>query len=276
MSIFTTKVEQEVFYITFTTCLDQSAGNEIKQASRSWLATPNEFFIFDFSKVNTIDKSVYPIFVLFGRDLKSHKKFIFSLSVNPILKKQFKEMGLDEVFNAIDNIKEIYKYADKTPKKAKVDTDFIRPFIVGTQQAFGVQANTPIQPEKPFAKTAQHQPQIAIAGVINIVSNVFRGNIALCFPKEVFLAIYKNMIDEEHTEITPEIQDACGELLNILFGVAKAELNNTQGYEIEKALPTVLSGDKIKVQQTTALPVIVLPFKTPAGYFYLELVAEKI
>lgn len=81
------------------------------------------------------------------------------------------------------------------------------------------------------------------------------------------------MLGETHTAITKELQDGVAELLNIIFGQAKVILNN-QGYEIQKAIPTVIVGHKIVTAALTSAPVMVMPFKVEFGEFHVEISSE--
>ncbi|OFZ03677.1 MAG: hypothetical protein A2070_14450 [Bdellovibrionales bacterium GWC1_52_8] len=162
----------------------------------------------------------------------------------------------------------------KTPAKAKFDVKFINPFITATKATFEMQANTPIRIGKPFLKKEDDKVAIDIAGVISLTSPAFHGSIALCFPAKVFLAIYSNMLGEKHETITREIEDAAGEMLNIIFGQAKAELNDKAGYQIQKAIPTIVRGNQLEVHHLVRNIAVVLPFETDAGSFHLEVSTE--
>ncbi len=156
-----------------------------------------------------------------------------------------------------------------------VDVGFINPFIEGTRITLETQANTPIQVGKPYVKKANESLPMDIAGVISLTNPSFTGSIALCFTSAVFLKIYENMVGEKHDKITPELQDAAGELLNIIFGRAKTILNDTKGHTLEKAIPTILAGDNLNVRHTSTSAVIVLPFESSAGVFHIEIVIER-
>jgi chemotaxis protein CheX len=143
-----------------------------------------------------------------------------------------------------------------------------------TKKTLEVQANTPLKLLKPFLKKTPAK-DVAIAGVISLISDKFNGSITLCFPAGVFLKIYENMFGEKHTAITKELEDAAGELLNIIYGQAKIELNAKAGYDLKKALPTVLTGEKINISQQGRVPTVVLPFETDAGVFHIEIESEK-
>jgi chemotaxis protein CheX len=105
--------------------------------------------------------------------------------------------------------------------------------------------------------------------LITIISDAFTGSISLCFDKRTFLNICENMLGDTYSEIDEEVEDAAAELLNIIFGKAKTDLNDKSGYNLKKAIPTIIKGPGIRVKQTTQ-PAIILPFESDAGTFTLE------
>ncbi|MDR3608377.1 MAG: chemotaxis protein CheX [Oligoflexia bacterium] len=155
-----------------------------------------------------------------------------------------------------------------------MDALFFKPFVEGTLRTLRVQCNLEAKHEKPFIKGKAPQPQFDIAAVIGVTSSAFNGTITICFPEAVFLQLMSNMLGEKQTEITKDLEDGAAELLNIIFGQAKIVLTG-QGYTVEKAIPTVIRGTNLKTSHSADHPVIVLPFKTSAGEFDIEIVTER-
>lgn len=151
-----------------------------------------------------------------------------------------------------------------------LDATFFKPFVDATLNTLKVQCNIEVQHGKPFVKGAQPPVKFQIAGVIGLTSDKFSGNITLCFTEKFFLALMSNMLGEEFKTITKDLEDGAAELLNIIFGSAKAILN-TQGHTIQKAIPTVITGDSIATTHLQPEKVIVLPFKADSGDFHIEI-----
>jgi len=154
-----------------------------------------------------------------------------------------------------------------------MDVAFFKPFVEGTLYTLKVQCSVEASAGKPFYKGQEEQKSVEIAGIIGLASKVFAGSIAICFPKNVFLMVMSRMMGEEYTEINDEVRDGASELLNIIYGQAKKVLNE-KGYGIEKAIPTVINGNDLKTHYMTKDKVIVLPFTTDNGDFYIEISAE--
>ena len=152
----------------------------------------------------------------------------------------------------------------------QLDASFIRPFVDGTVNTLNVSCNIKAVHAKPFIKGTVPQPSFDIAGVIGLTSQKFTGSITICFPSIVFLTIMSNMLGEKYTAINKDLQDGAAELLNMIFGHAKAVLNQ-QGHTIQKAIPTVIAGTDLQTSHTSKGKVMVLPFKTEVGEFHIEI-----
>lgn len=157
---------------------------------------------------------------------------------------------------------------------SQTDMKFLKPFVEGTLNTLKIQCKTEAKYTQPFLKSkAPPMAQVHIASLLGLVSERFKGSVALCFPEKTFLNLMGKMLDEEFTNIE-EVKDGAGELLNIIFGHAKKVLNE-EGHDFQKSLPSVISGENIKVNYMTSEPVLVLPFESDAGIFYLEVGVEN-
>ncbi|MCH2535694.1 MAG: chemotaxis protein CheX [Bdellovibrionales bacterium] len=163
---------------------------------------------------------------------------------------------------------------DEEKVATKLDGDFLNPFISATKNVLQTQANTDLSAGKPYIKRLGDVDALTeIAGVISLTCEQFKGSIAVCFNSEVFLNIYENMVGEKHEEITEDVQDAAGEILNIIFGQAKTVLKG-KNYVLERAIPTVLVGEKLRIRYKSKIPTIVIPFETKTGTFHIEIIVD--
>lgn len=154
-----------------------------------------------------------------------------------------------------------------------MDLNFIRPFIQSAIDVLRIQCSFSTTASKPFLKDEGPPYQTDIAAVIGLVSKSFNGSIAICFPEKIFLTLMSNMLSEECTEISRELEDGAAELLNIIFGRAKTILNE-KNYAIEKAIPTIIRGKSLAVRHLTEAVTVVIPFEANMGTFYVEVAFE--
>lgn len=150
----------------------------------------------------------------------------------------------------------------------RMDAGFVNVFLSATMTALEVQAQITTTAGKPRLR-GRDEALGDISGIIGVVSDTFNGSISISFPTAVFLGIVSRMLGSECKQIDPEIEDAAGELLNIIFGLAKTQLNR-QGYALQQAIPSIVSGKGHSISQLSDGPRVVIPFSTPEGSFFVE------
>lgn len=236
----------------------------------NWLLKANILFLLDMRQVISFDQSLYQVFANFSRTLKKNEKHFFSFGAQDKVIRQINQDGMGNTFSFVKSAEEAFKAAGlTTTKKLTIDSNIINPFIAATLNTFKIQCQTECSPGKPFLTKDTFKSNAGIAGVISLVCPQFNGTISISFPTAVFLKIYENMIGEKHTSITNEIKDGAGEILNIIFGQTKTELV-AKGYKLEKALPTVLVGENLSIHHIKQAAMIIIPFNSSAGEFYVE------
>lgn len=274
MSEFVKEEIGKAIKIKCPSTLDATTSKVFSEQAKAWMLSSAQYFVLDLTGVLNIGREFYQALILLKTNLKRDQKIIYSINLSPTLLKQVKVDGVEQAFNPVKSIEEIFAQEKAaSPQAGALNVAFINPFLTAAQKTLEVQCKTKVKILAPFLKKEQ-TPNVAIVGVLSLISNGFSGSIVLCFPQAVFLKIYENMFGEKHASITAELEDAAGELLNIIYGMAKIELNS-KGYNFQKALPTVMAGEKLKIRQSGAMPAVVIPIETDAGPFHIEIEFNK-
>ncbi|HAR41695.1 MAG TPA: hypothetical protein DCS07_03560 [Bdellovibrionales bacterium] len=173
----------------------------------------------------------------------------------------------------LEAIEELY-----TEKADSSKRQFIKAFVSATLRTFLVQSKTEAKRGAIGVKHENTDKLLGdISGVIQVNGTQFSYAIMLSFPKATFLGLVKRLLDEDHTEIHAENQDAAAEFMNIIFGQAKLVLN-LQGAGLKPQLPkialsTEFQGFEFRPGELTPLnsgKTVVIPFESPLGNFYIE------
>lgn len=277
-SNFRSEERNNALVIFMPSSLSSEIVEELSKSVKMWQMKNPVLHILNFEGVTFCDRSFFKIIIEYKKGLEKVGKFMASINMSPVVRREINANGLSGIFNPVSNMNDAYKLAGikvEKPTKIKLDTNFINPFIEATIFTFNAQIGIEIKAGKPMIKKDHMSNQnINIAGVINLTCKHFTGSIAIAFSQEVFLKIYETMLGEKHDVINDEVRDAAGEILNIIYGQAKKELNRV-GYELEKAIPTILSGNGIDIHHGLGLPAIVLPFESDAGEFFLEVSVQE-
>lgn len=253
--------------------LDNEFSDLLLLKSKDWLITSSiELYAFNFMKTTSCKQTSYRALLTVSQQIRKAGRQIVSHNLDLELGQQFKLAGISDALNVTADIDSFQARINQ--KKSGLDVQMINPFLEATLMTLEQTANTKCEAQKPQLMHLDEKSRtddISIAGVISLTTEQFHGSITLAFPEVVFLKIYEAMFGEVVDKINEEIEDAAGELLNIIYGSAKTKLNEQCNYKLAPALPTILSGEKIKIRQTTYQKVIVLPFKTPHGLFRVEI-----
>lgn len=160
----------------------------------------------------------------------------------------------------------------ETPKTSKylVDVRVINSVIKSTTRVFQQFGCTNIKMGSPSPQPANTPLIGEVSSVVDIKSEGFKGHLAVSFTKESFLEIASLMLMEEQTELTEDNQDAVGEINNIIFGNAKAEITD---FNIQMTLPKIVFGKNHTLFSPEGSAGMIIPFATEKGHFYISITA---
>ena len=152
-----------------------------------------------------------------------------------------------------------------------MDVKMMNPFINATLNVLQTMAFVTAEAEKPYLKK-DHNAQGDVSGVIGFTGEA-NGTVYVTFDESCILAIVSSMFGESVPEINKDIEDAVGELTNMISGQARKELEEANRV-FRGAIPTVISGKQHKLSSMTKGPKIAIPFRTEAGGFTIEVCLE--
>lgn len=115
--------------------------------------------------------------------------------------------------------------------------------------------------------------QKSITGMIGL-AGTHKGVLAVHFPNKVAMAITSNFLGMDVEDMNEDVQDAIGEIANMLGGNLKTILSE-KGKDIILSLPSTISGDQYSFTSQAEVDQLILPFKTEFGSFYVEVELEK-
>jgi chemotaxis protein CheX len=113
----------------------------------------------------------------------------------------------------------------------------------------------------------------SISGVIGL-AGTHKGVLAIHIPNKVAMAITSSFLGMDVDEINEDVEDAVGELANMLGGNVKSILSEN-GRDINLSLPSTITGQQYDFQPTKEAERIIIPFRCDAGKFTIDLQLEK-
>lgn len=113
----------------------------------------------------------------------------------------------------------------------------------------------------------------SITGMVGL-AGTHKGMLAVHFPNSLAMAITTSFLGMEVEQMNEDVQDAIGEIANMLGGNVKTILSD-KGRDIQLSLPSTIFGEEYSFMSQNEVDQIVLPFKAPAGVFFVELELER-
>lgn len=141
---------------------------------------------------------------------------------------------------------------------------FINPFIEATLRSLEMMAS--ITAEKSgLAIKEDLITTYDLSAIIGIAGEP-SGSVILSFPAGLACRIASNMLMEEITTLDRSVEDAIGEIGNIVVGDARRLLIQ-DGFNLSISVPTVVIGQGHKISRSGDVPCIAIPFRTEFGEF---------
>ena len=141
---------------------------------------------------------------------------------------------------------------------------FINPFIEATLRSLEMMAS--ITAEKVGLEVKDdHITAYEISSIIGITGET-SGSVIISMPERLACKIASNMLMEEITEMNRSVEDAIGEIGNIVVGDARRSLMQ-DGHSLNISIPTVVIGAGHRISRPGNIPCIAIPFSTEFGDF---------
>lgn len=149
-----------------------------------------------------------------------------------------------------------------------MNVKYLNPLLESTVTVLSMMAMVEAKPGVPMLKQGS-QTLGEITGVIDLTGSKVNGSMAISFSSAAILNITEKLLGETISHIDDTVIDVVGEITNMITGNAK-RIYSEQGLEFDLTLPTTLLGQDQPLLHNTQGEIILLPFTTDAGAFYLE------
>jgi chemotaxis protein CheX len=143
--------------------------------------------------------------------------------------------------------------------------EYINPFLTSTLSVFATMLRCKLERGTPYVKNGA-QPQHEVSGVIGL-SGKAQGTVVLGLSREAAISATEVLLQERPAEINGDVTDAVGELVNMIAGSAKAELEHLN---MSVGLPTVITGKFHCIEFPRKVTPICIPFNCAWGEITVE------
>jgi len=141
---------------------------------------------------------------------------------------------------------------------------FINPFIEATLRSLDMMAG--IKADKAGLEVKEDLITTFDISAIIGITGATSGSIILSVPEKLACKIAANMLMEDITTMNKQVEDAIGEIGNIVVGDARRGLIH-DGFSLNISVPTVVIGSGHRISRSGDIPCIAIPFTTEFGDF---------
>jgi len=113
----------------------------------------------------------------------------------------------------------------------------------------------------------------SITGMVGF-AGTYSGVISIHCPVNLAMKITSSMLGMECGEVNDDLNDAIGEIANMLGGSVKLVLSKG-GLDVKLSIPTVISGEDYTVNSLSDIDCVVIPFNVEEDKFLVGLTLKK-
>jgi chemotaxis protein CheX len=113
----------------------------------------------------------------------------------------------------------------------------------------------------------------SITGMVGF-AGIYCGVISIHCPVSLALKVTSNMLGVECEEVNEDLNDAIGEIANMLGGNVKQILSKG-GLDVKLSIPTVISGEDYTINTLSDSDCVVIPFTVDDEKFIVGLTLKK-
>lgn len=152
-----------------------------------------------------------------------------------------------------------------------MDKKYINSFIESTYNVLETMANTKAEGGNPYHKNDK-TAKGDISAVIALTGDIL-GTMSISFEESCILTIVSNLFNEK-VEMNDEINDAVGELCNMITGQARQKLVEL-GLHLKSGIPSLIMGKGHSIKHITDHRVIAIPFSCAGSGFTIEVCFQE-
>ena len=146
--------------------------------------------------------------------------------------------------------------------------DFHTKIVEVTKEIFETMIMMDVTPGQPLAEHVS-KFNYSLSAMVGF-AGLKQGNLTIHAPEEVAIGLTQSFLGADIEEINEDVQDAMGELANMIAGSLKPTISN-EGKTVELSLPSVVYGKEYTMTAVAKSDWIIVPFTVSYGQFLVSL-----
>jgi chemotaxis protein CheX len=151
------------------------------------------------------------------------------------------------------------------------EEDMARYIIDATKEVFSTMMSMEVEDQYPMSEPVT-EFHCSITGMVGLAGS-YTGILSIHCPQDLAMKITSNMLGMEVDEVGEDVNDALGEIANMLGGHVKQVLSKG-GLDLNLSIPTVIAGEAYTINSVNDDSVLI-PFQFEGEKFLVGLSIKK-
>lgn len=152
------------------------------------------------------------------------------------------------------------------------EDELVKFLISATKEVLGTMVMMEVEDHYPLMEPVT-KFQCSVSGMVGL-AGIYSGLISIHCPQSLALKMTSNMLGMDVEDVADDVDDALGEIANMLGGCIKQILSKG-GHDISLSIPTVISGEEYVISVMSEKDTTVVPFSFEAEHFIVGLTLIK-
>lgn len=158
-------------------------------------------------------------------------------------------------------------------ESARLSEGEVAGYIIGaTKEVFGTMVMMELEDQYPLREPVT-KFRCSVTGMVGL-AGTYTGILSIHCPQEFALRITSAMLGMEVEEVGEDVNDALGEIANMLGGYVKMVLSKG-GLDLHLSVPTVISGEEYTLNAMADADCVIIPFVNEGERFLVGLKLQK-
>ncbi|MGE0526528.1 MAG: chemotaxis protein CheX [Bdellovibrionales bacterium] len=264
------RVLETINYVNFADETALADADLLASKLREWQSLAVEMHVFDLKGV----RQAPDMFFRQVRDFVGRigPARLISVHMTDELFTQVARLKLESTFNRVKSLQEIH--TKKQLRPGEIHRLLVRGLIRAAYSAVELALHSTVSCDENYRLKPDQLPlrDFDLISMIDVRTDFTSVQIRFCASTEVLKKLAGAMLGGLTQVDQAMIESLAMELLNMIYGRAKAHLNDHESFQMPSALPRLVRREQFGQirRSTSAQDISVLPLVTPMGSFYME------
>ncbi len=267
------RVLQGVHYMKLPETVPVEAITALIDDMRKWAKLEVHMHVMDFNNLKTAPEELFRAIQGFEVLLKMRNLNMLSINIDDAIASEIETLRLESTFG-------------RSIERAKVDPNNLKPFdeakhkklllkylVNAAHEAVQVTLQSTVSVDENYLSKIENVPmhEFDLISVVNTNNEFLKAEFRLLTSSKVVQRFAHAMLGKDTLVDADLVDSMVQELLNMIYGHAKSNLNDKENFRLPSAIPKVLhQKDFGRIKRSGPTKLTILPMVTPMGSFYIE------